>query len=970
MFLLPSGAMTGVRAMWHDLAPPTLMPQLIAYTLARKAAPYVSMTGPDLLVAYWKAVPREVAVSLQVALGSTRRPYRIDEDVLAFQNGDFAPVRPGQPTLLLVDSLLTGNSATALVAALRRMESSPLVVAALVDGRRECGASIQTFAASVPVVACLNQTLVATPNQQQILQPLSPGGALERPIVETPKHRIPPTTFATWLGASIPPALYVGHIDRGSKRHFTTYMNVEKVVREHMQEVIEKYILAAQDFAVDHGGIGTATTVKVVYPDESGFARAIATEFAAGLNSRVGANVEVVRAARVDVNTWQLHAAAWRTGFIGFVVDWGAVTTSTLRILACELAARGARSVHAIVLTSQLDAEARNAAEAVAALRPAPKPFSASLLDDGSNSESLEVKAVPVRFEFLTEAHMGMYSSTECPLCRVARRLRRDAVHAPSRLLREHALRKYEMLRPRSRDEIFEFPATDVLGSELSGSEAVEIWQFRQDLASAHMSTRERARVADDMLNDDLSRRGETWKARIRLLTAETYWLKWPPLNQFEVRQKLATICLSILSRAAGTEAFTVGLRCQAAFILRAASKGLYLDRFGEEVVRAANESSDVAAELCYGIYTLLEAPHHRDSRVLTNVLAALQYAIESTMPHMQSGPAGDSLRSALRALYAQALAQQTELTRGNDILSAWYSLQNGYVAAMNTHAGALTSMLVVLNALSGPSAAVRARGAEKYPAEYWLRIADAWEECRLFLGAQVFPFIERLRDPLDVLLHGRSQASGWSHIFQLDGARATTFSEDLQQLILNPNAFDEPTRARLEHEAFVWFDELLSGPEGRARSGGSRLLRLLHGTPSELSSAWREALARMSQSGAAIHSVEEEINKSVLVFCPRSLLIDALAQLIENACKHRSPEASGHGPSLSIRLALSAARAELIVRNDGSVEAEYPGAGLASYREKLQTFGGDLMHRALQDGDWSYEVVVRLLVWRGETYT
>lgn len=981
MFLHPSGAKTNVRAMWRDLAPPTLAPQLIAYALARKAAPYVSMAGPDLLVVYWKTVPSEVAVSLQVALGSDRRPYRIDEDVLAFQYGDFAPLRPGQPTLLLVDSLLTGNSATALVAALRRMESSPLLVAALVDGRREHGAPIHTFAASVPVIACLNEMLVAAPKKGQIIHALSPGGALEGPVVEPPEHRIPSTTFASWLGACRSPALYVGHIDRGSMRHFTTYMNVVEVVHEHMEEVVDKYVLAAKSFAAETGELDAATDAKVVYPDDSGFAREIATEFAAALKSRVGASVEVVRATRVDVNSWQLHAAAWRTGFNGFIVDWGAVTTSTVRILACELAARGACSVHVIVLTSQLDSEAENAAGSVAALRPIiVRPFHESLFDlvVENREESARASPVEAKFEFLTEAHMGMYSRTECPLCRVAKRLRHDAIHAPSRLLREHALRKYELLRPRSREEVFEVPATDVLGSEISGSEAVEIWRFRQDLASAHISTTKRALVTQDFLDDELPRSAEAWKARIRLLSAETYWLKWAPLSQFTVRQKLATICLDILARAAGTEAFPAGLRWQASFILRAAAKGLFLDRFGEEVVRQANESS-VAAELCYGMYTLLEASHHQESRVLTNALAALQYAIDSTMAHMNSGPFISSLRPALRSLYALAVTKQTQLAGGNDILSAWHSLQIGYVAAMNTHVGVLTSMLVVSGALSGPAAAERARSAEKYPKEYWLRIGEAWEECSEFLGAQVFPFVAHLRDPLEVLLQGRSEAGGWSQIFQLDGARAARLSDDLEQLADDPSSFDEATRLRLEREALVWFDELLKGPEGRDRSGGSRLfrsggsrlLRLLQGTPARPSLAWREALARVSESGVTVRAVKEEIDESVLTFCPRWLLVDALAQVVGNAFKHRSPKASSGAPSLSIQLRIEDGMVEVNVRNDGSEERQYPpGEGLSSYREKLQAFGGDLDHKALQGERWSYEVVIRLLAWNKEIVT
>src|SRR5205085_2724672 len=107
-----------------------------------------------------------------------------------------------------------------------------------------------------------------------------------------------------------------------------------------MATVIDEYILAAKDFAFLHGGLGAKTNVKVLYPDTSGFAQTIAEAFTHAIATRFDAHVDLVRATRTG-NRWYLHASAWTRGFVGFVVDWGAVTTSTVRDLAHELAAAG-----------------------------------------------------------------------------------------------------------------------------------------------------------------------------------------------------------------------------------------------------------------------------------------------------------------------------------------------------------------------------------------------------------------------------------------------------------------------------------------------------------------------------------------------------------------------------------------------------------------------------------------------------
>jgi hypothetical protein len=220
-------------------------------------------------------------------------------------------------------------------------------------------------------------------------------------------------------------------------------------------------------------------------------------------------------------------------------------------------------------------------------------------------------------------------------------------------------------------------------------------------------------------------------------------------------------------------------------------------------------------------------------------------------------------------------------------------------------------------------------------------------------------------------------RASTRESLLEFNASRAALLAEDLASLARDPRAFSVTRRRALEIEAFAWFDALLRAPErevrapGLIRFEGSQLLRLLTENPCELAHAWDVARGLCAGAGLAVASVVGEIPRSIYVFCRRSLLIETLVQVIENAAglAHVAPGRPREGVDIYLEVNNTDAELEVRIRNDWTVMGEFHEGGLSYFRDELALFGADLRHGVpLIDASafprWTYEVILRLRRW------
>jgi adenine/guanine phosphoribosyltransferase-like PRPP-binding protein len=941
---------------------------------------------PASQVVRWQGMTEELAEAMQRSIGSQRPIVSLTDDDMRFRFGDFSPISSGQTVVLLTDTLLTGRTVTRILRIIRRMEGIPIAIAAVLDGRVDCGAPVLTFGDLVPVVSCLSQTVVV--NEVDVdLTTLENVDRVNRqlddpyPVIE---HPVSPDTFLSWLRSDAESGIFVGHIDRGRSRHFSTYLNVGRLVATHpgaLDSLEGNIVQALARFDRAEG------TVRVIYPATEGeYANRLASAVAVRLSEYYGKTVDQVPAKRPINSDWNLEAGPWAERFVAVIIDWGAVTTATIRRLMSLAARNGASVIHAVALTSQLDEEAEwqlRSEASIVEFWKRPVEFQDGVLIPSEPTASMVEVKVPVSAAMICRVPMGMAASSECHLCKIARQLRRYEATAPTHLLRQHASSKFELYRPRSRPEFLRLPASDLVGGPLNSEDAAEIWNAHLLLEDARFSTAARAEVRSKIRSwqTETMRESEAW---IRLLTVEGYWLDQPPLDANDIRSLIAYACINILigpTRPIGRRE----LRWQAATVLRCASKRVFVERFGE-LLDASVEDEVVAAELCLGMYSLLQRPYNQTRPVMAQVLSALLDARDRLIERRRSDAASKEILFTIDVLHRQAVEIQTRVAQPGDALSAWHALQSSYVMPMNTHTGALTGMLVVLNAFSGPAATRKAESIDSKPdKDYWSEVADAWTACWEFLASSVFPYLSLLKDLFEASISHATWLGGRS-LLGLNSERAERFASELSDLEQDPSRFTPGLRRALEGEAFAWFEALLRGKEtrlgysGKGAFQGCLLLRLVSENPCELAYAWDLARGRAVRAGLSIASVSDEVPRGEIVFCSRSLLVEAFDQILDNAAgeKHRAEGRPSQGVDLEVVSTLEENYVKLRIRNNWSQSKIAREGGLAYFANELAIFGGSLEYehigiaspdRLPSFADWTYEVNVVLRRWKADRF-
>jgi len=462
----------------------------------------------------------------------------------------------------------------------------------------------------------------------------------------------------------------------------------------------------------------------------------------------------------------------------------------------------------------------------------------------------------------------------------------------------------------------------------------------------------------------------------VRLLTIETSWLNRPPLSSDETRSAIARACAAVLTNE--DDAYDPGIRWQAAIVLRVASKAVFIECFPAALGACVNDQT-VAAELCHGMLTLIERPYNHHSSILKLALDALQEARELVLTRVEPQEAPSDVRMTLNAVHRRATELRRRTAVGSqDALVSWNMLKRSYVEPMRKHDGVLTSMFVVLNAFSGPSATERAAGGDdgdEAARAHWQRVGDAWSRCWDFLANAVFPHLPALRDQLEPM---SSLTGGAVPLLELDGERAAQLSESLRTLERYPRWFSPGVRASLEIEARQWFDAFLRGPGpqsvGRrdSLSAGALLLRVLEETPCDLASAWDAAVHRARDAGFKVARVHGDVPGQRHAFCPRLLLTDVLGQVLENAARtHVMDGCPDCGVDVLVRESETPEVLTLRVMNNWSTASAARHGGLTHFKDELALFGATLEHRDVAHCDdtanvgWTHEVSITMRRWR-----
>ena len=480
--------------------------------------------------------------------------------------------------------------------------------------------------------------------------------------------------------------------------------------------------------------------VQVCYPAGGGGKEAEAYLFARELCRRINVGSPLGVQREPVAGKWVFPASLPTSDYV-VIVDWGAMTGTTVTQLMRLAAEAGAKNILAAICLSQMLHEEEKTLRLLSGLTVYDRGIA-----DLFTPPTPEKRRVDVSIRFISSVKIRAYDEFDCPHCQQLRRIRAEAWRYPSTYLGEFAMEMAKSIRPRGRDEGLK-ALEDVFGASLTGTDTAKMAMTRECLERAVSSTADRAEVQHQLetILDGLKAKDEraVENARILLclLASELQWLKRPPLRFRALRDTVANISLQILS----TDMSQQSLR-HAIIVLRSASKPKFADSLGELAARFRNQPL-LLNQLLYDVFTFLNSDYHHEvpiMKALVENLRKCQDALEDGNEPAHEGL--ESVRTCVHELYTMSskYVKYADAKRMN-VFEAWNTVKEAYYTDCRGHA-LLCDIADVLFA-KGLEDLAEANKQPILSNGLWSLRRRAWRTCRFFLETKVLPYTQIRRE-------------------------------------------------------------------------------------------------------------------------------------------------------------------------------------------------------------------------------
>ena len=959
---------------WIDIArllTGTVGFDVAAFMLARAVEGTMASLPPTkgaLAVAQAATCPRELATRLSecLSLGGRSYPMASELDRDGWPTGGEVP--DGARVVLCADVISTENTVRRAAAAVIR-NAEPVAIVCIVDGRAD-RKPIKVLNWVIPVIALVETTLDEMPPDRAI-GPFDAIGTLEAdasetgtvktgtvdidPISRRPAPRLPAEPqlitedeILDWCVAD-PGTLRLGHIERHRHNHFSAYLQVDRLLRrDSVRARITLVYCQAVEAALARlrkDGHDGDSIIEVWHPgDPDDYAGRLAEAVRACLASRghdVGRTVPVPRL--VAGSRWQtvpVTPYGERPPSTVIVIDWGALTTTTINQLILTAANCGARAIVGVVLLNQLAAHDQGLLGAISAVSAAP----------GSPS-------VPVVIRFLTQSSIAELPLYNCAIC-ATRAKYAEIANLPVRL-QSHVERLRELLRPRDREEVFQTAPTDLFNTPISSQDAADYLRWRGLVQVALRDTGARQEVVDKLraLKDGRRLPGWSRSSLLRLLAAEQQWLKLPPLRFAVSRDLLAAICLAELH---GPTAAPPWLCAQVVMVLSTAAPEHFVDLLPVLLNLLIDEPVAIE-QLCVDCYRLLRRPLY-DSPIVVSQLRDRLLRCRDDLEQLQIGSDRkviDDYLELFRDLVREA--EHPSALRTGGAQASWANLLEDLCRPVIRH--------------RFEAAPVRVRDfledlPETRPNSEQLKgVRSDWEQCVRQLEELALPHLPALRDILagdyvaDQL--GKHEQNRLVELTRPGHAALHAATDRLSELLQRPwnpedGAWSE-SHSTLLREVNWWYHAFLAThcPD---TSLPAHVVQFVNSAPVGLGAVVSESVRTHSSRIEA--DLRRDSGAEARVFCPRGLLEETVGHVLDNIWRHRVP---GGVPRLDVGYRKPGPNTIVtVLRNSDTRPSMTPGHGLRSLAARLRPFGGFVRGTELSAEGWTYETAITLQLWQG----
>jgi hypothetical protein len=853
--------------------------------------------------------------------------------------------------ILMTDLISTETSIRGAITTAAKGGTDLLAVLTVVDARDQRG-PIVTTDGEIPVVS-LARVDLSLENREGVV-PIDP--ILRRPTSSVSWQtatRLPSDTFHDWC-AQTQRSLVVGHVQGRSGSHFSVYPDLDSLLNN--PRVGPAIVREFRDAVLVPPG-----SLEIWYPAPTEDHAGTIARRVAALLSEDGYNIHAVRpVVRASAGGRWIYASKEdlvHKDVPVLVLDWGAVTATSVQQMIRLAAGAGASRVQALVLLSEMSQSDRDTLQMLSQLR-AKHLDSLPTLDLGLDAPILKAQKVELDISFITAAAFQRFDATNCPTCGLVKKYARHS-SSGSRRVRDHATSMAERLAARPFDD----PACQgkgLLGGLISSEEATSYLRWRSLLAESEFDTLARVEVVK-RLEEAAKQATSEWSgtALIRLIAAEGQWLSRPPMTLEVARRLLGRYCMQAVSASAPVRtAIDDTVRQQALLVMADAAPDMFVERTGD-LAEAVKDEPILLTELVTQLDWIVRHSERDPWLRMDRVAAGLNALREVVNADSQRE------REFSTAIYSLDLAvKRRESGRPQEAQAAWQRLKRDLVAEVQAHnqepkwlnvQGVLADMMTY-----GPSAV---------PARSKTLLLKEFDSCGFALN-QVLECLPALREIVDSPFYLRAlgpRQQQW--LLALCEEEAESPISEMRDDVRDLLEIDGGTAQGRVSDVIERFTELYAFFFSTHRSESDARRAEFVEQVADVPAYVRASLAEhLEPYGSKLHARGLIETSELQVFCPQSLLDEFVEHVRRNALRRAINDEADR-----VEFAVEATRGRngLVTitvynshtgpRQDDGISPG--GRGLNNLNRHFSGFGGEVWGEAMT-GDWSFAVHLELPIW------
>ncbi len=902
--------------------------------------------------------------------GEAGRPLGLDTPLLT----------PDAPCIIYIDIVRTAESLKSLIKEVLRLGAEP-VAAVTLFGAQPTGTFVEEWGRRLPVIALarIDLDLPATNTARlRAIRPYTttPANIIEPPPDPQPREKTPEERMIDELIERCG-ALHVSHTGRDNGRHYTFFVDVRQLVRQ--PTFIEVFDARITAWTRNQGAAGRP--LSLWYPAPKSASEATM----AIVDALSGRRVDIVERRAVGRS---IVRGVWRFEDIEpepvgspdvVLIDWGAVTGTTLLHMMAQAARAGAERILAMVFLSQLPPSDEAFLTSVRSVDRTehrdPPPDRQPDLPLFRAAPAVGPSTARVEVQFIRETPFSGFEAHDCPVCRYTSALGREQpVPAALKRHRDHLLDHFRLKR---RFTVAE--GGDGVDEEATRrkrharNDAMLAWRRR--LRRALTSTWARHALAEDLSRwraaSHLSDVPQPAVSLVDLLAFESHWLRLPPLSFGRLRRDVALIAVEILCQAPDEGEVPL----HAAIVLRIASKQVFADTLAR-TGRAVADRPRLLGQLLLDAFSFI-ARRRYSADVFDEIQASLKGLADTfEAPECTVDP---ELAQVTRRLVRRAAIARRHSEPG-DMLTAWRSLTEIFAARRYRRHHPIPEQFRQLRVGMYAERIRRAMDAEPRVLDPRLRdrlklLDGLWQECAWFLDHDVMPAVKLLRSVLDTdqargLAGGRACDSLLMRIDDDELVSQGHFSRLVARISNEPDEllWDEELLPTYLNELDAWNQDIFYPGNQRAGRPPSGLIRLIDSAPTGIGRicTWAESLCEdVPDDPIELDLPDSSVTRDTPVFATPGLMAAIVRCVVQNVRKHRI---CGQRPRLEVGFERRDRWIVVVIRNSATEASAEPGVGLRRLRANIEGFGGRLAADKMRPdagSPWTYLVEVSLLAWR-----